>query len=121
SRSLLGLEKLALRGLHYVKKMETPALAKEIDVRVGGDTVRIHLEDGTIGDEANLLKNLSAAQKTALADGAKARASTFMEMIEIGQFIKKPAVYADDKAKVHGAPKMRELMSRLLGTLRAIP
>jgi glutamyl-tRNA synthetase len=121
SRSLLGLEKLAMRGLHHLKKMEIPEIVKEIDARIGEKTVKVHLDDGSIGDEPNLLLGATQAQKTALADGGRSRASTFMEMVEIGQFIKKPAIYADEQAKVQATPKTKALMAKLLVALKAVP
>lgn len=121
SRSLLGLEKLSARGLHYVKQMSVEDLKKEILERIQGDTASVHLPDGTLGEETNLLKNLDPAALEALADGSRSRASTFMEMIEIGQFIKKPAVYADEQAQVLGTPKMKGLIQKLLTRLQNVP
>ncbi|MCK6548589.1 glutamate--tRNA ligase [Myxococcota bacterium] len=121
SRSLLGLDKLAARGLMYIRGQEPAAIMAEIQQRTAGDTVRVHLEDGSIGDEPNLLKNLSKPQLEALSDGARSRASTFMEAVEIGQFIRKPAVYGEDEAKLFGQPKLKALVGKLLNDLRAVP
>jgi glutamyl-tRNA synthetase len=121
SRSLLGLDKLAVRGMQYIKKADPEQIIEEIKNRTQGDTVRVHLEDGSIGEEPNLLKGLNAAQLEALADGARCRATTFMEVVEIGQFVKKPAVYSDEDAKVHGAPKLKALMKKLMGKLEEVP
>jgi glutamyl-tRNA synthetase len=130
SRSLLGFDRLSMRSLHHLKKLDTQTLIKELEARTGQDTVTVHLPKpadadpkapAPIGEEPNLLRNLMPAQKEALAEGAKARASTAMEMVEIGQFVMKPAVYTEEAAKVQAPPKMRQLMARLLEKLRELP
>lgn len=119
--SLLGLDRLRTRGLHHLKNTPVAEIAAEIKNRIQGDTVSVHVDEiGTIGDTANTLKTLSDSQIHALADGARSRASTIMEAIEIGLFVRAPGVYKEEEAKVIESDKAKVLMKKLYGDLEKV-
>lgn len=121
TKSMLGLERLNTRGRRYLRQMDSKALVAEIKSLIGGATVRVRGEDGAIVEEPNLLKELGDAAIEALADGARARASRSIQIIEIGQELRKPALYSEEDAEKFATPEVKVLMRKLAAELRKVP
>ncbi len=131
----LGLGLLDARMMHHIKKTPTGEIVKELKGRLANEaTLTRHVEDkgtdtrpgffertGVTAEEAmKALTTLSDPQIHALADGAKARASTFAEMLDMAAFFRGPPAYAPAEAKTHATAEKKQLMAKLTEQLNQI-
>lgn len=131
--SRLGVDRLEARNMHQMKRMEPAALIAELESRTRGETVsvrapRIHVKpdgerwiESAVAEVPNLLRDLGAAGLAALADAARGRVTTFMEAVELGQFLRMPPAYDEAGLKQHGTPKQAATADKLRAKLAALP
>lgn len=131
--SRLGVDRLEARNMHQLKKMAPGALIAELKARTRGETVsvrmpRIHVKpdgerwvESAVVEAPNLLRTLGPAGWAALADAARGRVTTFMEAVELGQFLRMPAAYDEAGLKAHGGAKAAALGDKLREKLAALP
>ncbi|MBK6688827.1 MAG: glutamate--tRNA ligase [Deltaproteobacteria bacterium] len=131
--SRLGVDRLEARNMHHLKRMEPAALIAELEARTRGETVsvripRVHIKpdgekwiESSVGEAPNLLRDLGATGLAALADAARGRVTTFMEAVELGQFLRMPPAYDEVALKVHGGAKSAANADKLRGKLAGLP
>lgn len=136
SPSTLGLASLDARMMMHIKKAPVGELAAELKSRLGNaQQLEAHLTDPgtekrpgffertavTAAEAKDALKGVTNTTLEALADGAKARARTFAEMIDMLVFFRAKPVYEPEKKQANAGPEARKLMGKLKTELAKIP
>lgn len=138
SPSVLGVEALNRRMMYSIKKTPNEELVAELTRRLGdADALKAHLEDPgtekregftnrtgmTAAEAKKVLEGVTPAMLEAVADGGKARVSSYGEIIDLLVLLRAQPIYdeAEMKAlKEGGGPKLK-LMGKLKTKLEQLP
>ncbi len=114
SKSRIAMEALLKRNRRAIAAQNLKTVLAEVKARAAVTEIV-----GPNGEPMSMAQRLGQKGLHALADGARKRASTYQEAVEIGLFLLEEPVYAPELKKAHASGPMKKAMKSLAERLAA--